>query len=154
MTEPTQSTSVIVAGTDGSATAERAVARAGELAQALGATLHLVTAVRRVADSAWVAAGGGMGVSAMVDDDALAREDGEKIVARSAQSLRDLGVSVQGHVCVGEPAQALMSVAEDESASMIVVGSRGMHGAKRLLGSVPDRVSHHAKCEVLIVPTG
>jgi nucleotide-binding universal stress UspA family protein len=39
------------------------------------------------------------------------------------------------------------------SADMIVVGNRGMSGAKRMLGSVPNKVSHHATCEVLIVPT-
>lgn len=153
MTEQAEPVNVIVAGTDGSATAERAVARAGQLAQALGATVHLVSAYKRIADSAWLAAGTGMGVGDFPHDEELARGEAEEIVARSGRQLEDKGVSVRGHVCAGDPAQALMAVAENESAGMIVVGNRGMHGARRLLGSVPDRVSHHAKCEVLIVPT-
>ncbi|HET9721112.1 MAG TPA: universal stress protein [Solirubrobacteraceae bacterium] len=143
----------IVAGTDGSERAERAVARAGELARALGTSVHLVSAYKRVSDSAWVAAGGGMGVAAITDDEELARGEAEEIIARSSRRLASQGLTVKGHVCAGDPAQALMSVAENESAGMIVVGDRGMHGARRLLGSVPDRVAHHARCEVLIVPT-
>jgi nucleotide-binding universal stress UspA family protein len=45
-------------------------------------------------------------------------------------------------------------VAESEGADLIVVGSRGMSGAGRLLGSVPNTVSHRAHCDVLIVATG
>jgi nucleotide-binding universal stress UspA family protein len=37
---------------------------------------------------------------------------------------------------------------------MIVVGSKGMHGGRRfLLGNVPNKVSHHAPCSVMIVRT-
>lgn len=144
---------VIVAGTDGSETAEQAVMRAGELARAFGSTVHLVSAYRRMSDSAWMAAGAGMAVPSPGEDDELARHQAEEIIQRSGRRLEDLGVTVRGHVCSGDPAQALMSIAADQSASMIVVGNRGMHGARRLLGSVPDRVSHHARCEVLIVPT-
>ena len=154
MTEINGSTDVIVAGTDGSATAERAVARAADLARALGATVHLVSAYKRVTDSAWIAAGSTMGVAGLADDDELARGEAEKILERSGRLVKERGVPVQAHVCTGEAAQALMSIAEAEEATMIVVGNRGMHGGRRLLGSVPDRVSHHAKCEVLIVPTG
>lgn len=154
MTDEVGATQPIVAGTDGSDRAERAVSRAGELARALGTSVHLVSAYRRATDSAWVAAGSGMGVAAMPDDDELARGEAESIIARSSRQLRSQGLTVHSHVCAGDAAQALMAVAENESAGMIVVGNRGMHGARRLLGSVPDRVAHHAKCEVLIVPTG
>lgn len=154
MTEQQAATKPIVAGTDGSDRAERAVARAGELARALGTSVHLVSAYKRLAESAWVVAGSGMGVAPMNDDDELARGEAEEIVARSTRELQGRGVTVYGHVCAGDPAQALMTVADSQAAGMIVVGNRGMHGARRLLGSVPDRVAHHANCEVLIVPTG
>ena len=53
----------------------------------------------------------------------------------------------------GEPADAILDVAEEENADLIVVGNKGMTGAKRfLLGSVPNKVSHHAPCSVLISP--
>jgi nucleotide-binding universal stress UspA family protein len=64
-----------------------------------------------------------------------------------------MGVRTEAHICCGEPAEVLISVAEGEGAQMIVVGNRGMAGARRVLGSVPNRVSHHAPCCVLIVPT-
>ena len=54
----------------------------------------------------------------------------------------------------GEPADAILDVAEEENADLIVVGNKGMTGAKRfLLGSVPNKVSHHAPSSVLIVRT-
>ncbi len=54
----------------------------------------------------------------------------------------------------GEAAAALLDVAREESADLIVVGNKGMAGAQRfLLGSVPNRVSHHAPIDVLIVHT-
>ena len=46
-----------------------------------------------------------------------------------------------------------MNYRKRELASLIVVGSRGMHGVKRVLGSVPNKVSHGARCSVLIVST-
>ncbi len=52
-----------------------------------------------------------------------------------------------------DPAEALLSVAAKVDADLIVVGNHGMHGAKRLLGSVPNEVSHKARCNVLIVST-
>ncbi len=54
----------------------------------------------------------------------------------------------------GDAADAIIDVAEEQRSDLIVVGNRGMTGAKRfLLGSVPNRVSHHAPCSVLIVRT-
>jgi nucleotide-binding universal stress UspA family protein len=46
-----------------------------------------------------------------------------------------------------------VAIADEEGAQMIVVGNRGMTGAKRVLGSVPNYVSHHANCDVVIVRT-
>jgi nucleotide-binding universal stress UspA family protein len=145
-------TDPIVVGTDGSATAERAVDRAGELAVALGAVLHLVSSCASISTGAVLAATGGVALPDLhTNDQAQARA--EKIVARSRERLAARGVSVRTHVCSGDPAQALMTIAGDEHAQMIVVGNRGMTGARRALGSVPNRVSHNGGCAVLIVPT-
>ena len=142
----------IVAGTDGSASAEKAVDRAGVLARALGATVHVVISYKDPAAGAWVAAANGFAISESFSD-AEVKEQATQIVARSRDRLASAGVDAQAHVCSGDPAQALISVAGDQGAAMIVVGNRGMNGAKRMLGSVPNKVSHHANCEVLIVPT-
>ena len=51
------------------------------------------------------------------------------------------GVKVQTHSSEDEPADALLAVASDINAGMIVVGNRGMQGARRVLGSVPNKVA-------------
>jgi len=121
----------IVAGTDGSAAAERAVDRAAELAQALDASVHIVTVL----------------------ESASAPGLAEKVAADSRERLEGRGVKVQTHVRTGDAASELIKVAEAEHAQMIVLGNRGMRGAGRILGSVPNTVSHHARCGVLIIPT-
>jgi nucleotide-binding universal stress UspA family protein len=56
-------------------------------------------------------------------------------------------------VITGEPAAEIVAIAQRESADLVVLGSRGMRGAGRLLGSIPNKVSHRAPCDVLIVLT-
>jgi nucleotide-binding universal stress UspA family protein len=85
-------------------------------------------------------------------------QDGERTraqhsVDRAQQRLAGFGVESETHVWPGEPADALMQIADEHAAQMIIVGNRGMTGARRVLGSVPNRVSHHARCDVLIVAT-
>jgi nucleotide-binding universal stress UspA family protein len=54
----------------------------------------------------------------------------------------------------GDPAEMLIEAAEDTGGDLIVVGSKGMASATRfVLGSVPNKVSHHAPCDVIIVHT-
>ena len=86
-------------------------------------------------------------------DDGTWQQAAQEIVDRTSARLKREGIQVVTHVCQGEPAEVLMTVAGEEHAQMIVVGNRGMAGARRVLGSVPNRVSHHARCGVLIVPT-
>ena len=73
---------------------------------------------------------------------------------RPPTALREAGVDVETHAREGDPADAILDVAEEENADLIVVGNKGMTGAKRfLLGSVPNKVSHHAPCSVMIIRT-
>jgi nucleotide-binding universal stress UspA family protein len=74
-------------------------------------------------------------------------------VDEAAAAARMDGVQASTHTVTGDPADALLDVAKKLDASLIVVGSRGMHGMKRVLGSVPNKVSHSAHCSVLIVST-
>ena len=72
----------------------------------------------------------------------------------AAAPAREEGVEVNVYARQGDPADAILDVAEERGADLIVVGNKGMSGAKRfLLGSVPNRVSHHAPCSVLIIRT-
>ena len=66
--------------------------------------------------------------------------------------MREAGVDVETFAREGDPADAILDVAEERNADLIVVGNKGMTGARRfLLGSVPNKVSHHAPCSVLII---
>ncbi len=78
----------------------------------------------------------------------------ESILAEAAAAVRLAGAEVTTHAIRSDPADAVLEVAKQVGASLIVVGSQGMHGARRLaLGNVPNKVSHHATCNVLIVAT-
>lgn len=141
----------IVVGTDGSETAKQAVDEAVRLAKALGADVHVVSAFEPVRGAKIAGAPEGAAkVWAVHPDDAV-----EGILSQATTGVRLAGVEVTPHAIQRDPADALLQVADEVGASMIVVGSKGMHGARRLaLGNVPNKVSHHARCNVLIVATG
>ncbi len=142
----------IVVGTDGSETANEAVRQATELAKAIGANINIVSAFEPVGnqrlreerqqvpeDMQW-----------MVNE----REDVEATLRDATESLQEAGVNVETYARQGDPADAILDVAEEQNADLIIVGNKGMTGAKRfLLGSVPNKVSHHAPCSVLIIRT-
>jgi len=136
----------IVVGTDLSPRSTAAVGLAAELAVAMGATVHLVSAC----GSPTVA----MGQEVMViPDHGEVVDSVEADLQRLAGDLRSRGLDVEVHACVGEAADALCGVAETVEADLIVVGNKRMQGAARLLGSVPNRVAHKAGCSVLIART-
>jgi nucleotide-binding universal stress UspA family protein len=82
------------------------------------------------------------------------REDVDKALKGAAESMSEKGVEVITYARQGDPADAILDVAEEQKADLIVVGNKGMTGAKRfLLGSVPNKVSHHAPCTVMIIRT-
>jgi len=135
-----QSESIVV-GTDGSDTSELAVDRAGAIARAFGATVHVVSVYSD--DKTPL-----VGLGRQGD-----RRHAEQAVARAQERLATEGVESVAHVSNREAGRELVAVADKERAQMIVVGNRGMAGAKRVLGSVPNYVSHHANCDVVIVRT-
>jgi len=141
----------IVVGTDGSDTAKRAVSEATRLAQALGATVHVVSAFEPVRGARIAGAPEGAAKIWAVAPDANV----QAIVDGAAVSVRTDGVEVKTHTVTGDPADALVEVAEREHAELIVVGNQGMHGVRRVLGSVPTKVARRAGlgCSVLIVST-
>lgn len=146
----------IVVGTDGSSSAGEAVRRAGEIAKMAGATLHVVTAYQSATrlTAVGAAAAGAMPLTGLETVDTSLREAAEQLVGRVASDLKDEGVTAQAHVMEGEPSDVLLDAGEAYKAGLIVVGNKGMRGTKRLLlGSVPNRIAHHAGCDVLIVHT-
>jgi nucleotide-binding universal stress UspA family protein len=139
----------IVVGTDGSPTAQCAVVEATRLSKALGSELHLVAAYEPIRGARVVGSPEGAGSGTTLLPDANVRA----IVDEAAATVRISGVPVQSHTVTGDPADALVAIAERENAGLIVVGSCGMHGVTRVLGSVPNKVSHRARCNVMIVAT-
>jgi nucleotide-binding universal stress UspA family protein len=142
----------IVVGTDGSETARKAVREAVELAKAVGAALDIVSAYEPVS-------GQRLREEARQAPEDLQwsinpREDVEGTLQEAADEHQDAGVDITTFAREGDPADAILDVAEERGADLIVVGNKGMTGAKRfLLGSVPNKVSHHAPCSVLIIRT-
>jgi nucleotide-binding universal stress UspA family protein len=140
----------IVVGTDGSESAQKAVDEAVRLARALAAEIHVVSAFEplrgaKIAGAPEAAAK----VWAPLPDSHV-----DATLQAAEAAIRLAGVNVTPHAVKGDPADALIEIADKVDASMIVVGSKGMHGARRLvLGNVPNKVSHHAHRTVLIVAT-
>jgi nucleotide-binding universal stress UspA family protein len=132
----------ILVGTDGSDSASRAVARAVQLAASVDAELVVVH----------VHPPSNVGYS-------LAMNSIPEI-ERGKEILRDVERRYGGELKLrtvlreGEAAGEIIDLAEEEGVDLIVVGNKGMAGSRRfLVGSVPNRVSHHARCDVLIIHT-
>ena len=141
--------SSIVVGTDGSETADIAVTRALGIARLTGARLHVVSAYAPA--------------PTRVTGDAPAKEAAEwsvgpdfevqAVLDRAGSRARSEDLEIKAHALKGDPADAILAVGKEVDADLIVLGSRGMQGARRVLGSVPNKVSHRAPCDVLIVQT-
>ena len=142
----------IVVGTDGSETATEAVRQAIDLAKMSGAKLDIVGAFEpipqsRLREEASEAPGD-------VQYGVSPREDVNVTLDSAVGLAKQDGVDAESYPREGDPADAILDVAEEIKADLIVVGNKGMTGAKRfLLGSVPNKVSHHAPCGVYIVRT-
>jgi len=143
---------VIVVGTDGSGRAGVAVREALALAKAAGATLHVVHVVRTAPTTT-------LGteytdVSVLAAANAELHDQGNQICAQVVSDAEREGVSTQVHNVEGDPGEVLNKVAQGVGADLNVIGKRGMTGMKRfVLGSVPNKVSHHCPCSLLIVNT-
>jgi nucleotide-binding universal stress UspA family protein len=142
----------IVVGTDGSETATEAVHRAAGLARQSGAKLRVVTAIHPIS------------VARMERElqqipeehrfQANLDKEAEDIAEAAAAEVRDDSLEIETHPLEGDAADAILRVAEEYGSDLIVVGNKGMTGARRfVLGSVPNKISHHAPCDVLVVKT-
>jgi nucleotide-binding universal stress UspA family protein len=142
----------IVVGTDGSATAAEAVRQAAALARSWSAPLHVVSAYK--VSTADAALGMAPEVSLVLTDWLLdARDTVQEMLQDTSRQLEAEGVKVETHCRAGHPVKAICDVAQEQRADLVIVGNRGMQGARRALGSVPNSVSHQAPCSVLIIDT-
>ncbi|HEY8060274.1 MAG TPA: universal stress protein [Acidimicrobiales bacterium] len=152
----------VIVGTDGSATAERAVRQGAELAGSDGARMVVVTAFashRRTGMEQLAGTDPGPNSNGGAPPDLrwmlTDRSQAEGVAQRARAIARDVGV--EGVVLQsddGDPADVLLDAARLHDADLLVVGSVGLVGAQRLvLGSVASAILHRAPCDVLVVDT-
>ena len=135
--------STIAVGTDGTATANEAVKQAAGIARKFGAKLYLLSAFddSRKSD--------GEDVELQWASNPAARV--RSILERLAEDLNLEGIETETRAAPGDPAKVLVDLAEECDADLLVIGNRGMQ--RRVLGSVPNSVTHRANCSVLVVKT-
>jgi nucleotide-binding universal stress UspA family protein len=139
----------ILVGVDGSPTATEALRRAARLADSTGAELHVVCAYQNAA----LGSVGELSLASSSVEEAL-QSAAEELLVEAVKALGVDSITVSTHAVEGEASDALIDTAEQFNCDLIVVGNRGMRGGKRLLlGSVPNRVAHHAGRDVMIVHT-
>jgi nucleotide-binding universal stress UspA family protein len=145
----------IVVGTDGSPRANVALDVAVELARLTGATLHVVhahsvTSAFQLATAPEVA----IPMEAVQASNEAIQSEAQRVCNEAVELARGQGVTAEGHCVGGDAAEALLRVAEDTECDLLVVGNRGMTGVRRfMLGSVPNKLSHHSPASLLIVDT-
>jgi nucleotide-binding universal stress UspA family protein len=137
--------STVAVGTDGSATAGEAVKRAVEIAKRFDAKLVLLSAFHDGSSKG----GGGKDIERQWASSPAARI--RSILERDAAELKGAGVNCEIRFDEGDPAEVLVSLASECEADLLVIGNKGMK--RRMLGSVPNSVTHKAHCSVLVVKT-
>jgi nucleotide-binding universal stress UspA family protein len=139
--------STVAVGTDGSETASVAVETAVDLARRFDARLVLLSAFqdpRRAVQ--W-----GTDAFVVVEWDPGTSEEVREILSRTEADVRSQGIDCTTRVAEGEPADVLVQLATECGADLLVIGNKGMR--RRILGSVPNTVTHKAPCAVLVVKT-
>lgn len=147
----------IVVGVDSSQTALSAAEKAADLAEGLGAVLHVVSAYNaHGADSYATVAQGHSAVSSgspsLADGlSGAARQIAESVAAVMRDSHPSL--TVESSAGRGAPADVLVRTAEEKDAGIVVVGNKNVQGLSRVLGSVARKVAAEARCDVHIANT-
>ena len=142
---------VIVVGVDAAERSVKALDHTIELTKLSGAELHIVMAYTPLSDHEVYERTRGLTSrqAANVGDD----YDVKQLTHGASERARENGVDSRLHLIVGPPGNALVTVASEVGADLVVVGNRGMTGVRHVLGSVPNHVTHHARCSVLVVDT-
>jgi nucleotide-binding universal stress UspA family protein len=136
----------ILLATDGSEDAELAARTAADLAESTGSELHVVTAGRTFPSAVYE-----VYTEAMSDE---LRHEAQSILDEQVRKIEEAaGIVARPHLRMGERRdEAIVHLAEEIGAGLIVMGSRGLGGLRRaLMGSVSDSVVRHAHCPVLVV---
>jgi nucleotide-binding universal stress UspA family protein len=138
----------VAVGTDGSDTAGKAVSAALELAERYGASLVVLSAFDA---GSGAAAAPRLSPAANPEWASNAAEQAERILAVAEESATERGIKCSTAMAEGNAGDVLVELADRHGADVLVVGNKGME--RRVLGSVPNTVTHKASCSVLVVKT-
>jgi nucleotide-binding universal stress UspA family protein len=130
--------SKIAVATDGSVTAQRAVDAAFDMARRFDAEVLILTAYRA----------GDAGSDAWASTSAV---QAERVLADAEEAAEAQGLAHSSAMLEGDPGEVVVTLAERHGADLVIVGNVGMH--RRVLGSVPNTVTHKAACSVFVVKT-
>jgi nucleotide-binding universal stress UspA family protein len=139
--------STVAVGTDGSDTASKAVAAAADMARRYDARLVLISAFSDTASGPSNLSGSSLEIQWASSPAARLTEQLE----RAQEELRRDGIDCSTLIEEGDPGEVLVGLAERCGADVLVIGNKGMQ--RRVLGSVPNTVTHKAGCSVLVVKT-
>jgi nucleotide-binding universal stress UspA family protein len=139
--------SKVAVGTDGSETAGEAVREAVELARRYGAELVLVSAFQDPEPGPLDRREASVELQWAFSPTARLKE----ILARTEAEVRREGIECSTLAEPGDPAEVIVRLVEESGADLLVVGNKGMQ--RRVLGSVPNTITHKAPCSVLVVKT-
>ena len=139
----------IAVGTDGSGTATKAVEFALDMAERYKASVVFISSYRPVSESRL----------RKEQDEAPAdiqwsinpAEDVEGTLREVEELAQERGLQFKSEAKEGDPADVLVELAEKHDADVLVIGNKGMQ--RRVLGSVPNSVTHKANCSVMVVKT-
>jgi nucleotide-binding universal stress UspA family protein len=141
--------SKILVAVDGSPFAKRALKCAADIARKYGSKLIILHVVLRRLYAVTPSEAGVLATTVFVKE---MEAEGQEIVKEAEDFVKDEGVDFVCKVVQGVPADEIVKAAHAEGVDLIVIGSRGLTEVRAfLLGSVSDKVSHHAKCPTLIV---
>ena len=141
---------------DGSKYSIKALSRAMELAHNLDSEIFLFSVV----NTSYISPPGMLGlIRTKSEKDVIkkwiksVREDTEKMLKFAVKRCSENGISASYNISQGNVANEILNFAKKKNISLIVIGSQGLHGVRKLmtLGSVSRRVSEQAKCPVLLV---
>lgn len=144
----------ILLATDGSKDAELALSTAVDIANSTNSELHVVTAGPGNPDPAYGVHEAGLRWETYEEAREAIQREAKRIIDEQVRKIEELGGKVaEAHLTTGERRdQAIVHLADEIEAGLIVMGSRGLGGIRRaLMGSVSDSVVRHAHCPVMIV---
>jgi nucleotide-binding universal stress UspA family protein len=144
----------ILLATDGSREAELAASTAADLTTTTSSELHVVTVAPGSPDPVYHIHEGGLRYETYEEAAEAVKGAAQEVLDEQVHKVEEAGGTVEGaHLRTGERRdQAIIHLAEELGAGLIVMGSRGLGGVRRaLMGSVSASVVHHAHCPVMVV---